>query len=117
MDALLPYLTQMLALLPYLVIPVVGLVLCRKKLARSHPKASARATVGWVLLIVYLSLGRGASLIITMHAAQSGDRFADRMAYTNWLGYIGLASQLVMLASMLFLLLAILADRSGPESR
>lgn len=113
MDALLPYLVQALSLLPILVLPVIGLVLCRKKLARSHPKACAHATVGWVLFILFLSVGRGASLFVTMHAVQSG----NRLAWTNWLGYIGLASQLLMLASLLFLLLAILADRGSSESR
>lgn len=111
MNTLLPYLAQAIALLPFLVIPIIGLVLCRKKLAHSHPVASARATGGWVLLILHIALGRGATAFLTIHAVQSG----DRLAYTNWLAHLRVASQLLLLASLILLLLAILADRSSSE--
>jgi len=112
MDALLPYLAQALGLLPFLVVPIIGLVICRRKLARSHPKASSRATAGWVLYMVHIAVGRGGTMFITMHALQSG----NRMAYVNWITFTNLAAQLVLLVSLLFLMLAILADRNAePE--
>jgi hypothetical protein len=113
MDELLPYLSQALVMLIFLVVPISGLVLCRKKLARSHPKACAHATTGWVLYMVHIVLGSGVTIFFRMHAVQSG----NRLAYANWLTFTNLAASVILLASLLFLILAIIADRSAPEPR
>lgn len=101
------FVVGLIPVLPIIATAIIGLVLCRRRLAQSHPKASARATAGWVLLIAYFVVGQGAGVLIAFNAAQS----ADRTGFVKWLSVSNVASQIILLASAILLLQAILADR------
>lgn len=103
--------TSLLSLAPIWITAIVGLVLCRKKLARSHPAASARATLGWTLLIVYATVVPLVRVFLAISAAQSG----DRTAYASWLALVNVIGTAVLLASVILLLLSILADRDRSQ--
>jgi len=97
---------------PVLAAAIVGLVLSRRRLADSCPRAHARATLGWVLLILHLVPGYGTRVFISIQAARS----ADRLAYASWLSIANLVSAALLLAAAVLLLQAILADRREPAS-
>ncbi len=109
---LITFLVGLLPVLPVIATAIIGLVLCRRRLSQSHPKAHARAATGWVLLIAFFMVGQGASVLIAFHAAQS----PDRMAFVKWLSITNVASQLILLASAIMLLQAILADRDDRDA-
>lgn len=110
--SLITFFIGLIPVAPVLAAAIVGLVLSRKKLAGSCPRAHARATLGWVLLILHLVPGYGARVFISIQAAQS----ADRLAYANWLFIANLVSAALLLASAVLLLQAILADRGEPAT-
>lgn len=105
------FLGAMITFAPILATAIVGMVLCRQKLARSHPEAYGRATLGWVFLILYVVVGVGVRLVVANYATQSG----NRQGFTGWIAAANLASVALLLASLILLLQAILANRGGSE--
>jgi len=106
------YLIQVMSQSPTIALAVAGIVLCRRKLSRSHARASARATLGWALLILYVVIGRGLSTIATYYVIESGDRVGN----SGWLSLASLFGYALLISSLLLLLLSTLSNRDGPES-
>lgn len=102
----------LLASLPILAIAVVGVVVSRMKLRQSHAKAKRLATAGFSLMALQAVVGASIPAYVGMSVAGTG----DRLAMANVVTFSGMAAHLLLLASMILLLLAVLADRKTPES-
>lgn len=98
--------------LPQVVFAIVGLVLIRSRLRPSHPKACHHGTIGMTLILVNALWGAlGRTWVLVVFAGET----QDRMAVTNKLTVVGLVSFVLFSAALVFILVAILADR-GPST-
>jgi hypothetical protein len=101
----------LIASLPILVIAVVGVMLSRSKIPREHTKARRHAICGFSLLGVQTLVGAA------MHAYEIAVTFStgDRIAMTRFASNTGFVTSILLVASLVLLLLAVLADRQDPH--
>ncbi len=106
--------SALIASLPTLMIGVVGAVLSHIRLRQTYAKARRLAISGFSLLAVQALLGAGVRVYLDMMVT-SGSMLP--VAFGNYLTTTGLVSYLLLAASLILLLLAVLADRdsSGPS--
>jgi O-acetylhomoserine/O-acetylserine sulfhydrylase-like pyridoxal-dependent enzyme len=102
----------LVASLPIVAIAVIGLVLSRSKLPKSHTKAKRLATIGFGLLAIQALGGEAVRRYIVAVAASSG----DRIAMTNNFTIVGLVTYVLLAVALVLLMLAIIADRNVSES-
>lgn len=93
--------------LPLIMVSIAGIILSRRRLVPAHPRAGRFATLGFLSLMGYA----GVALAVRIYAAsvaiqQVGpSTFARNLTLANLLGYA------LLLAAVVFILLATLADR------
>ncbi len=104
--------TVLVASLPIVVIAVIGLVLCRSRLPKSHGKAKLLATMGFSLLGIQALGGEAVRRYIVGVAAGSGDRVAMANSFTT----VGLVTYALLAVSLILLMFAIVADRTSQDS-
>jgi hypothetical protein len=104
--------SALLASLPIFVIAMIGAVLSRNKLPQAHAKARRLATIGFTLLGLYAIVGGAVRTYVAGGLASAGDRVAMAMG----LGIANMVAYLLLAASLVLLLLAVLADRDSPIS-
>jgi hypothetical protein len=100
--------TALVGSLPVVAIAVVGIVLSRVKIPEAHAKARRLSTFGFSLLLLQALIGTTLRTYISYMAIESG----DRLAMANQLTLIGVVASLLLWASLILLLLAVLADRN-----
>lgn len=105
--------SALIASLPILVIAVVGAVLSRSRIPQAHAKARRLATIGFSLLGLHALVGAAMRAYVDTRFIDTG----DRVAMANALSLTGVVTYLLLAASLVLLLLAVLADRnsSGPS--
>ena len=97
--------------LPQIAIAAVGLVLIHIKLKRPHPRVHLYGTIGLAFLLAHGLLGVAISL--SMPYAR---RSYEPAAFAKWITVTNLASLGVLSASLVLLLVALLADREAAKS-
>lgn len=104
-------LSSLFTALPHIVIAIVGLVLIQTRLKQVHPRAYLYGALGLTLLLANGLLGVGARVYFQVYV-RDAPRGPD---LANILTVFNLASFVVLTASLVLILMAILADRS-PET-
>jgi ABC-type uncharacterized transport system permease subunit len=98
--------------LPNIIIAIVGLTLAHSRLKKMLPRAYLYGNIGFALLLmhsIWIVLGQA---YIQASAAQA----QDRIAYLNNFTIINLASYIVLTGAIVFIAIAVLADRNTPKS-
>src|SRR5262245_41896248 len=105
-------LSSLIAGLPQIVIAGVGLVLVRTRLKRAHTRAYLYGNIVLAFLLVKSLWSVFTRAYIHAHIAQAQDRvdFANKLTMAN------LAAFVILMASLAFILAAILADRDQTKN-
>ena len=104
--------TVLLSSLPVLVIAVVGIVLCHRKLPQSHAKARRLATGGLSLMALETLVRSVMSAYVTVSRTEG----RVGLPMVNALSIVNAVAYLLLLVSLVLMLLAVLADRETRPS-
>jgi hypothetical protein len=102
----------LLTSLPIVAIGVVGVVLSRSRLGQSQARARRLATAGFSLTALQALVGP----TIRTYAAIQHVEINDQLAFARILTITNAAGYVLLLASLVLLLLAVLADREPTGS-
>jgi hypothetical protein len=106
------FLSSLVVGLPQIIIAVVGLVLVHTKLKELHQRAYLYGNIGLGLLLVYALWSASIRVYIQTNMAQA----QDRLAVINNFSIANLAGFVILIASLGFMLVAMLADRNPSKS-
>jgi hypothetical protein len=104
-------LASFISSLPQIGIAIVGLVLIHTRLRRLHPRAHLFGTIGFALLLANALLG----VAIRAYVPYAKHSY-DPIAFANMLTTTNLISFVVLSASLVLILVALLADRDSAKS-
>src|SRR5688572_1031365 len=104
-------LTALISSLPQAAIATVGLVLIHTKLRRLHPRAHLYGIIGFALLLANGLIG-GAFRAYMPYARRS----YEPLVFANMITKINLVSFVILSASLVLILVALLADRDPAKS-
>jgi hypothetical protein len=105
-------LSSLISSLPQIAIATVGLVLVHNRLRQSHPRAYLHGTLGMALLLANGLLGVAVRAYIQANAGQ----LHESAAWVNRLTMANLVSFVVLAASLVLILIALVADRNPDRS-
>jgi hypothetical protein len=97
----------LISMSPQILVATVGLILVHTRLKRRHPRAYRYGTIGLALLLVHLLLSTLSTTYVraTLAQGQAGPAAVNTFTMTNVAAYVALV------ASWIFILVALLADR------
>jgi len=99
--------------LPQIAVAAVGLILIQTRLKRVHPRAYRYGSIGFVLLLASAIWGVfGRTYFLAASAAEP----LNRVALANSITMVGLVGSIGLIAALIFILVAVLADRDAASS-